>query len=194
LKPLLILLLLFAGANSFSQSKIEKGDSCITRLKSIRFNDAGNGSIRITKDSVPEMIRHLKSCSPTYKYPDSYPDRAFVLTVPDYLKKLSYGFGDNNFYYSFNDSNDPDSLTTSVVVYYDFDGGYRRFFLEQVRTKKQGAEVKSFGQEKMYLFQNWQKFLCGKLFLGGNTMVFYCTSNREKEGELQKAILTFKWK
>jgi len=58
-------------------------------------------------------------CSANYTYPDFYQDRSFELTVPKYLKKVSYGYGDNNFYYSFNDSNDANSLTTSIVVYYD---------------------------------------------------------------------------
>ncbi|HTE31086.1 MAG TPA: hypothetical protein VK666_11980 [Chryseolinea sp.] len=172
---------------------MERADSCITRLNSVKFTNTKDGKLRIAKVRVPDMIRRIKYCSLTYKYPESYRDRSFELTAPGYLGELSYGFGDNDFYYSFNDSNDADSLTTSIVVYYDFDGSYKRFFLDQVDTKKQDAEIKYFGKRKMYLFKNWQKFFCGKLFLSRNTMVFYCTANEDKEKELQQAILTFKW-
>ena len=128
MKTLSLLLLICAQFDSFAQQRMMREDSCITRLESVKFKEAENGKIKILKDSVPDMIKLIKYCSANFKYPDSYQDRSFELTVPKYLKKLSYGYGDNNFYYSFNDSNDDDSLTMSIVVYYDFNGSYKNFF------------------------------------------------------------------
>ena len=180
--------------NSFAQKRSNVDDSCIVSMNSVRFIKSVDGLIRVEKDSVPDLIRHIQYCSTDYRFPAFYQDRSFNLIIPGYLKMLSYGYGDMSFYYSFNDTNDADLLTTSIVVYYDFDGGYKKFFLNEISTKKQEAEIKFIGNDEIYLFKNWQNFFCGKLFLSGNTFVFYCTSIKDREQDLQKAILSFKWK
>lgn len=193
--PLKAFLFIFLFSNTllYAQEKTFNIDSCIVSLNTISISNKSNGVIKITKKRVVDIITAIKNCKSDYSFPSFYEDRKFELFAPNFIKKVSYGYGDNNFYYSFNDSNNNDSLTCSIVVYYDFDGSYKKFFLGDAEMKKQKVVIKTFGKRTMYLFKNWQEFYCGKLFLDKNTFIFYATSNKKLEGLLQKSILTFKW-
>jgi len=188
------LLVVCIQSTSFAQPRIMNMDSCIITMRSVKYVDLDTAKVKVLKYKIDDIIKRIKFCSTDFEYPLNYEDRPFEMIIPKYLKELSYGYGNNNFYYSFNDSNNNDSLTCSVVVYYDFDGSYKRFFFNQIIEKKEEVDIKYFGSAKMYLFDNWRKFKCGKLFLDKNTFVFYCTSNPLREIDLRKSILTFSWK
>lgn len=194
IKGLIFLLLLTIQSSSFAQQITGKEDSCIVSLKSVRFNKAENGHITVLKDSVPDFIKHIKDCSVMYKYPDYYRDHSFELTVPPFLKYLSYGFGDSNFYYSINDSNNSDSLTTSILIYYDFNDDLRDFYLSQVkRGSEKIAVVKKDGSDWYKTDYDPDKFE-GKIFVNNSIILMYYTTDKLKEEVLLNSLLSFSFK
>jgi hypothetical protein len=194
MKILILLLLITIHTSSFAQQIVNNEDSCITSIKSVRFNKIENGNIKILKDSVPDLIKHIKFCSAIYKYPESYQDHSFELTVPQFLNKLSYGYGDNNFYYSFNDSNDNDSLTTSIVIYYDFNDELKNFYNSQIKKGSQKINiVKKDGSDIYKTDYDPDKFE-GKLFMNNSIIIMYYTKDEMKEEQLVKCLLSFRFK
>lgn len=190
----MLLLLIAICTSSFAQQNVNKEDSCITSIKSVRFNKIENGNIKILKDSVPAFINHIKYCSPIYKYPESYQDHSFELIVPQFLNKLSYGYGDNNFYYSFNDSNDNDSLTTSIVIYYDFNGVLKNFYNSQIKEGSRKINIVKKNGINVYKTDYDPDKFEGKIFVSNSIIIMYYTKDEMKEDQLVKCLLSFRFK
>jgi len=194
MKVLIFLLLITTHAKSLAQQIINKEDSCITSIKSVRFNEMENGDIKISKDRVPDLIKYIKNCSLIYKYPESYQDHSFELVVPQFLKKISYGYGDNNFYYSFNDSNNDDSLTTSIVIYYDFNDELKNFYNSQIKKGSQKINIIKKDGVDMYKTDYDPEKFEGKLVMNNSIIIMYYTKDEKKEDQLIKCLLSFRFK
>jgi hypothetical protein len=194
---LLVIFILFHPEPTAAQNneKGDRNDSCIVSINILSYKVIDSSTCLIGKLPVKDLIKKVEDCGNGYKYISEYRDKAFEFRAPRYLKNRFFTFGDNNFTINFYDTASVDNSTDRVVaVYYDFDSSYKKFFLNQIATGKQKTVIKKIAEKKLYLFTNWENKFCGKLFLENNTFIFYCTRDKKFEKELQKSILSFRWK
>lgn len=192
MKSILIILTFICQVTTVNAQSNTNKDSCLIDLHTITRKPIGNNKTLVTKRKVANLTAAIKSCSPEYSYPSIYEDHPFSLVIPSFLDEISYGQGNNEFYFSFNDSNNDDSLTCSILVKYDFNDEYKNYCLRDLKNEPGKTRIKTVGSVQLYTFTNAIGFYCGQIFYPNNIVLFYNTSNKKAEEQLQEALTTFR--
>jgi hypothetical protein len=190
---ILLFILPVTIATAFPQngSRNIKNDSCIVSMGFIKSEKLDSAHILVKKSLIDNLIKYISNCNHSYKYPASYRDRGFSITLPAFLPNHSFEFGDNHYAVCFNDS----AVTeATVVIAYDFDGSYHQWFLQQVSEGKLKASSKIIASKEFWSFTNYDDRFAGRIFMSNNTFISYYTRDTSAEKKLQAAILSFAWK
>jgi hypothetical protein len=190
MKLCLIVLLTFSITSAFPQNGqvIETNDNCVIS-KFIHFRGLDSSHLRIQKVPIPDLLARI-SCHNSYHYPARFTDQEFELTVPRYLNRTSFQFGDNEFGIRFDDTS---YLKGTIVIEYDFDGHYKPFFLQHINDPEREATKKLIDGRQLWIFRNWDDQYAGRIFLSDNVYISYYTKAVSLLPELQKALVSFKW-
>jgi|GEM_PF-3471051 len=140
-----------------------------------------------------DLIPYIVSCSNGYEYTQRYYDPPYSLEIPRSIHKWSFGFGNKEFYISFN-SDDSDTSETSIVIYYDFGNEMKDYHFSQLQKGKNKKEVVKQNNLEIYKTINWQGKYEGKVFLDKAIVIAYYTRDEKSQEKLQKCITSFKYK
>jgi hypothetical protein len=188
---ILLLILNSCGSSPFAwqtNKSFKINDSlCISSINILTFKNINVSHHQVIKKPIKNLLKLIANCGYKYKLPLSYKDSNIKLMVPNYLAKYSLGFGDDVFYISINDL--VDSMERVIVINYDFNDDYKKFFFQRGEGKGK-LPVKMLNGQKIYLYRNWEDRYCGTIFLENNIFIQYCTRQFIFEPELQHAIAT----
>lgn len=168
--------------------------SCIVEDRSLfSFKQIDKTIQLVTYKGFEDLIPYIMSCNNGYEYTQKYHDPSYDLTIPSSLHKWSFGFGNKNFYISFN-SEDTDTSETSIVVYYDFDNEMKDYYFSQIEKGKEKKDIVKQNNLDIYKTINWQGKYEGKVFLDNSIIIAYYTRDKKFQETLQKYIASFKYK
>jgi hypothetical protein len=147
----------------------------------------------VTYKGFDDLIPYIVSCNNGYEYTQKYYDPPYSFTIPNSIHKWSFGFGNKEFYISFN-SDDNDTTETSIVIYYDFDNELKNFFFDQLNTGKVKKNVVNLNGLTIYKTHYTQDKFEGRIFYDNQIILMYYTKNEKIQNELQKSLVSFKHK
>lgn len=165
-------------------------DTCVM-IKYIHSTPMDGNRLLIKKDPIPNLVARLRSCSSQYHYSYSFTDHPFELIIPDYLTKVGYGYSNENFEIDFYDADDKEG---KIIFSYDFAGARKSWFMDQTHAPESKATEKSINGTKLWAFRNWNGEFAGFIFLTDQLSISYYTPLASHIPDLEKALVTFKWK
>ncbi|MFC0776055.1 hypothetical protein [Terrimonas alba] len=146
-----------------------------------------------TYKGFDDLIPYIVSCNNGFEYVQNYYDPPYSLTIPNSIHKWSFGFGNKEFYISFN-SDDGDTSETSIVIYYDFDNELKTFFFNQLNSGKVKKNVVNLNGLTIYKTQYTQDKFEGRIFYDNQIIIMYYTKNEKIQDDLQNSLASFKYK
>lgn len=168
--------------------------SCIVKDRYLfALSQIDNATQLATYKGFDDLIPYIVSCNNGYEYAQKYHDPPYSLEIPNSIHKWSFGFGNKNFYISFN-SDDSDTSETSIVIYYDFDNEMKDYYFSQIQKGKEKKEIVKQNNLDIYKTINWQGKYEGKVFLNNSIVIAYYTKDKKFEEKLQQCITSFKYK
>ena len=142
---------------------------------------------------LEDLIPHIVGCKFGFEYAQKYYDPPYSLILPNSIHHWTNGFGNKNFYVSF-DTDKDDSSETSIVVYYDFADEMKDYYFSQMKKGNEKKDIVKSNNLDIYKGLNWQGKYEGKVFLKNSIIVAYYTKNDALQPILQKCICSFKYK
>lgn len=172
---------------------INTADCIFNDRKLISYKPVDSSIQIVEYKGHPDLIPHLVGCNQGFEFAQSYPDPSYSLKIPISNNRLSFGFGDKNFYISFN-SDSTDKSETSIVVYYDFEDENKKYYFSQIKNGEEKGDVIKKNNLDIYKTINWQGKYEGKVFLKNSIFVAYYTRDKNLEEKLQECITSFHYK
>ena len=168
--------------------------TCIARDRYLFSFKPIDSSIQLAEyKGFDDLIPYIVSCNHGYEYVQKYHDPPYSLVIPASIHKRSFGFGNKQFYISFN-SDDSDKSETSIVIYYDFDNEMKDYYFSQIQKGKEKKDIIKQNNLDVYKTINWQGKYEGKVFLENSIVVAYYTRDPNLQDKLQKCITSFRYK
>jgi hypothetical protein len=139
-----------------------------------------------------DLVPHIVSCGNGFEYAQKLHDPSYSLIIPATIHKWSFGFGNKDFYISF-DSEPGNKSEASIVIYYDFDNEMKDYYFSQIEKGKEQKQIVKCNNIDVYKTLNWQGKYEGKIFLDKSIVVAYYTRDKNLEEKLQQCITSFKY-
>jgi hypothetical protein len=192
MKRLLFALFQLSLTNVIAQNfRVTTLDDTCVMIKYIHSTPLDSDRLHILKDPIPNLVARLRSCNSQYHYSYNFTDHPFELIIPGYLTKVGYGNSDEKFDIYFYDA---DETKGKIVFSYDFAGAYKPWFMEHIHALEREATEKSINGTKVWTIRNWDGEFAGFIFLTDTLSISYYTPLASNIPDLEKALITFKWK
>ncbi len=167
-------------------------DTCLFEINIIEFQPIDSLIQKAEYIGFDDLIPHLTGCTQEVKFIDKYYDQPYELLLPAEFDSWYFGYGEENFSIGFKSRADTQN-ETCVIIYYDFADRDKNHFLSQIESGDQIANIVTHENNKMYLYDNWQKKSSGQIFYSNHISVAYYTLDKSKEVILQKCISSLRY-
>jgi hypothetical protein len=168
--------------------------SCISSQRNLFIYKQIDSSTKVAEyKGFDDLIPYLVSCNNSYEFVQKYNDKPYSLKMPNYIKDLSFGFGNKLFYISLN-SIESDTSETSIVIYYDFGNENKDYYFSQLKNGKEKKNIVKVNGIDIYKSINWQGKYEGKIFLENSIYIAYYTKTEKFIANLQQSITSFKYR